>query len=147
MSTYRNEWPCCGSVTETEAWEPEHCPFCTDDAPSTPQAAMSAELPPLPDPMVTVNRYGLGCSTSDGDGGVFTADQLRAYARSALAAQAAEVQALRADAERYRWLRDVSVPPHNFYLSVPVEFDGVRFTTQDVDAAIDAARAALKEQT
>lgn len=32
MGTYRNEWNCCGSATETEAWEPEHCPFCTDDA-------------------------------------------------------------------------------------------------------------------
>ena len=32
MGTYRKEWDCCGSVTETEAWEPEHCPFCTDDA-------------------------------------------------------------------------------------------------------------------
>lgn len=30
--TYRKEWDCCGSVTETEAWEPEHCPICTDDA-------------------------------------------------------------------------------------------------------------------
>jgi hypothetical protein len=29
MSTYRKEWPCCGSVTETQAWEPEECPFCT----------------------------------------------------------------------------------------------------------------------
>jgi len=45
------------------------------------------------------------------------------------------------DAERYRWLRDVSVPPHNFYISVPVEFDGVRYTPAEVDAAIDAARA------
>jgi hypothetical protein len=32
MGTYRKEWDCCGSVTETEAWEPESCPFCTDDA-------------------------------------------------------------------------------------------------------------------
>lgn len=45
------------------------------------------------------------------------------------------------DAERYRWLRDVSVPPHNFYLSVPVEFAGVKYTPQEVDAAIDAARS------
>jgi hypothetical protein len=28
MGTYRKEWNCCGSVTETEAWEPEVCPFC-----------------------------------------------------------------------------------------------------------------------
>lgn len=32
MGTYRKEWHCCDSVTETEAWEPENCPFCTDDA-------------------------------------------------------------------------------------------------------------------
>lgn len=29
MSMYRKEWPCCGDVTETNAWEPESCPFCT----------------------------------------------------------------------------------------------------------------------
>lgn len=46
------------------------------------------------------------------------------------------------DAARYRWLRDVSVPPHNFYLSVPTEFDGVRYAPGDVDAYIDQARAA-----
>lgn len=47
------------------------------------------------------------------------------------------------DAERYRWLRDISVPPHNFYLSVPDEFKGVRYSPAEVDAAIDAALAAL----
>ena len=31
MSTYRKEWDCCGSVTETVSWEPETCPFCTDE--------------------------------------------------------------------------------------------------------------------
>ncbi|MBA1366947.1 hypothetical protein [Burkholderia gladioli] len=49
------------------------------------------------------------------------------------------------DAARYRWLRDVSVPPHNFYLSVPVEFDGVRYTRAEVDAAIDAAIDAARK--
>ena len=34
MGTYRKEWNCCGSVTETEAWEPETCPFCTKDVES-----------------------------------------------------------------------------------------------------------------
>jgi hypothetical protein len=56
----------------------------------------------------------------------------------------AEVEGLRADAERYRWLRDDSVPPHNFYLSVPDEFAEVRYTPQQVDAAIDAALAKEK---
>ena len=48
---------------------------------------------------------------------------------------------LEADAARYRWLRDQSVPPHNFYLSVPDEFAGVRYQPEDVDAYIDAAIA------
>jgi hypothetical protein len=30
MGTYRAEWSCCGSVTETEAYVPEECPFCTE---------------------------------------------------------------------------------------------------------------------
>ena len=48
-----------------------------------------------------------------------------------------------ADAARYRWLRDHSCPPHNFYISVPDEFHGIRYTLQDVDAYIDAAIAAM----
>ena len=47
---------------------------------------MTDTLPPLPAPLVMVNRYGAGASTSDGDGGVFTAEQMRAYARAAIAA-------------------------------------------------------------
>lgn len=43
------------------------------------------------------------------------------------------------DAARYRWLRDKSVPPHNFYISVPDEFQGVRYQPAEVDAYIDAA--------
>lgn len=54
----------------------------------------------------------------------------------------AERDAAQRDAERYRWLRDKSVPPHNFYLSVPIEFAEERYTPQQVDAAIDAARSA-----
>lgn len=46
------------------------------------------------------------------------------------------------DAARYRWLRDLSVPPHNFYLSVPAEFHGVKYTPAEVDAYIDQARSA-----
>ena len=50
----------------------------------------------------------------------------------------AENEALRKDAERYRWLRDKSEAVHQFYLSVPLWFTGVRFRPQDVDNAIDA---------
>ncbi len=60
---------------------------------------------------------------------------LAAALGAAVTAQEAE------DAARYRWLRDVSVPPHNFYLSVPDEFKDERYTKAEVDAAIDAARA------
>ena len=31
MSTYRNEWDCCGAVTETDSYEPDACPFCLVD--------------------------------------------------------------------------------------------------------------------
>jgi hypothetical protein len=31
MSTYRVEWKCCGSVTETNCWKPDECPFCKAD--------------------------------------------------------------------------------------------------------------------
>lgn len=51
-----------------------------------------------------------------------------------------------ADAARYRWLRDHSCTPHNFYIAVPDEFHGVRYTPADVDAYIDAALAKLKDQ-
>lgn len=50
----------------------------------------------------------------------------------------AENEALRKDAERYQWLRDKSEAVHQFYLSVPLWFTGVRFRSQDVDNAIDA---------
>lgn len=53
---------------------------------------------------------------------------------------------VQADAERYRWLRDKSVPPHNFYISVPEEFHGVRYQPHEVDAYIDAAIAQQKGQ-
>ena len=52
-----------------------------------------------------------------------------------------------ADAKRYRWLRDTSVPPHNFYISTPDEFAGTRYKPQDVDAYIDAAIRALAQET
>lgn len=50
------------------------------------------------------------------------------------------------DAARYRWLRDHSCPPHNFYISVPDEFHDVRYALADVDAYIDAARQALGDE-
>ncbi len=64
--------------------------------------------------------------------------------RAELAASREREARMKQDAERYRWLRDVSVPPHNFYLSVPEEFAGVRYAPTEVDAAIDAAIDALR---
>ena len=49
-----------------------------------------------------------------------------------------EADGLRKDADRYQWLRDKSQAVHQFYLSVPLWFKGVRFRAQDVDKAIDA---------
>jgi hypothetical protein len=55
-----------------------------------------------------------------------------------LAAPAAVPEGVAKNAARYVWLRDASVPPHNFYLSVPAEFDGVKYQPSEVDAYIDA---------
>ena len=46
MSTYRIEWPCCGSVTETQGYEPDACPFCTNPAPSAPEGMVLVPTEP-----------------------------------------------------------------------------------------------------
>lgn len=51
----------------------------------------------------------------------------------------AENDALRKDAERYQWLRDKSESIHQFYLSTPIWFTGVKFSKKNVDSTIDAA--------
>jgi len=51
----------------------------------------------------------------------------------------AENEALRKDSERYRWLRDKSESVHQFYLSTPIWFTGVKFSKENVDITIDAA--------
>lgn len=50
-----------------------------------------------------------------------------------------EIQQLRKEAERYRWLRDKSESGHSFYLSVPLWLSGIRFRKEDVDNGIDKA--------
>ncbi|PMU87089.1 MULTISPECIES: hypothetical protein [unclassified Pseudomonas] len=45
------------------------------------------------------------------------------------------------DAERYRWLRDSSESIHQFYLSTPIWFTGVKFSKENVDSTIDTAMA------
>lgn len=51
----------------------------------------------------------------------------------------ADNEALRQDAERYRWLRDSSESIHQFYLSTPIWFTGVKFSKENVDSTIDSA--------
>jgi hypothetical protein len=51
----------------------------------------------------------------------------------------AEVEALRKDAERYRWLRDSSEAFHSFYLSTPIWLAGAKFSKENVDGSIDSA--------
>lgn len=51
----------------------------------------------------------------------------------------AENEALRKDADRYRWLRDSSESIHQFYLSTPIWFTGVKFSKDNVDSTIDTA--------
>lgn len=49
------------------------------------------------------------------------------------------VEALRKNSERYEWLRDSSESTHQFYLSTPIWFAGVKFIKENVDSTIDAA--------
>ncbi|MFJ2446800.1 hypothetical protein [Pseudomonas sp. NPDC087626] len=49
------------------------------------------------------------------------------------------IEAYRKGAERYQWLRDSSESIHQFYLSTPIWFTGVKFSKENVDSTIDAA--------
>ena len=93
---------------------------------------MSADLPP---PFVSFGPVQSLIYLRAGD--YFTADQMRAYATKAVASQAAELEALRADAERYRFLRDKAWGKDGALALLPAN---------EMDEAVDAARAALKEQ-
>lgn len=46
---------------------------------------------------------------------------------------------LEKNAARYVWLRDKSESAHQFYLSTPIWFTGVKFNKENVDNTIDAA--------
>lgn len=50
------------------------------------------------------------------------------------------------DALRYRWLRDKSQAVHNFYISVPLWFTGVKVQAASVDAYIDESIKLEAEQ-
>lgn len=105
MSMYRREWDCCGSITETDAWEPEVCPFCTPA--DANKSAEEGGLPALPDWAV---QEKFGNATVN----FYVAHQMEAYALKCIAADRAarpvankaEVEQDKIDAERYRWLRN-----------------------------------------
>jgi len=118
---------------------------------------MSDTLPPLPD----LKRYiALDSTDIYTITPVYTADQMRAYAAQAVAERDAEIErlraenkALKADAERYRWLRDNcvgTVAPEGivtthmelgFTWYSPSWKNGERQDSVSLDAAIDRARS------
>ena len=118
---------------------------------------MSANLPPLP----RGRRMGSGVINGKLIE-LFMHDDaaMLAYATAALSAQATEVEALRADAERWRQFRDgdCSVPAGPDYPAHDLVMARLNNATEnyvregsgvaDYDAAVDAcaARAALKER-
>lgn len=68
------------------------------------------------------------------------------YATAALAAQAAELEALRADAERYRiWRHEFTGDESDEATPLIIALNDA-WTPEAVDAVLDAARAALKER-
>jgi hypothetical protein len=100
------------------------------------------QLPPLPE---TAHRG----PTGTGDYfNAYTADQMHAYATAATAALRAEMDALRRDAERYRWLRD-NGGDWAICQWLDDDREGIGYYREGraahvVDAAIDAA---MKEPT
>lgn len=93
-------------------------------AAANPSAVLSL-LDELKAANARLHEVAVGCATAEQE-----RDQLRA-----------EVESLRKDAERYRWLRDKSESLHSFYLSTPIWMTGVRFRQVDVDRSIDTAMA------
>lgn len=98
---------------------------------------MSVELLPMPEPAINkanpaMNAYAFGCH----------ADQMTAYAEANVAKLREENEALRKDAERYRWLREgraESAVPAVFMCNEDAEaVHGL--SGGALDAAIDAAR-------
>lgn len=95
---------------------------------SSPTAAPVGELPELPLPTSIPGFYDIEARKRC----VYTADQMRAYARAALSAGDA------VDAQRYRWLREQSDDDFAFAVVKNPHFD-VYESPEELDAAIDAA--------
>ena len=88
------------------------------------------------------------CTASDGKTEIFSAPWLPLMVRATdfnamLSRLDAENKALRADAERYGWLRRWKGQEHEPLFTVQHEIDGTLWGG-DLDAAIDAAMAAAK---
>jgi hypothetical protein len=94
-----------------------------------------AELPPLPVPVLFLSGTAPPIE-----------DQMRSYARIAVAAAQApliaEIERLRADAMRYRWLRDTG----DANWAPMGKRTGVRHS-HEIDQAIDSAISASKDTT
>lgn len=113
------------------------CPFCGGDVQMETVKMRSGTW------------YGVVCRNTGNRGGTCAMEQVpsrtseaasdRWNMRKPMEALVAENEALRKDAERYRWLRDSSESVHQFYLSTPIWFTGVKFSKENVDSTIDAA--------
>ena len=92
--------------------------------------------PRMPEEQYWVER---GCHAEP----LFTAEQMHAFRAEGVAQQAAEVQRLRADAERYRWLR-AQREWHEMNRTQDAMWT-CDMPAAEVDAAIDSARAARQD--
>lgn len=106
---------------------------------------MSANLPPLPEPVATLctSLY----PTIVIEPGGFSADQMHAYATASTAAQAAELEALRADAETWKALYRRALNAANGLTNYVEDRPELSKIERELVAVEAAARAALKEQT
>lgn len=103
-----------------------------------PDAALRAQHDQLKTKTETYCTYG-----DKGNEHTYYGDQA---AITALTALAFEVEALRKNSDRYQWLRDKSESVHQFYLSTPIWFTGVKFSKENVDSTIDAAMTSVATQ-
>ena len=102
---------------------------------------MTQHTIPMPKPSFTYERHPGGFCEPERVG-AYTAEQMEAYAAAALEAQAAQIEALRADALRYRWLRDEAVKSSDVTSPFICGAGDRGLFGNHCDKAIDAAMAA-----
>lgn len=103
---------------------------------------MSANLPPLPEPHSTRKVWVDGIPSH-----LFTAEQMFAFRARGLAAQAAEVEALRKRAETWELLYMRAINEANGLTNYVEDRPELSKIERKLVAIEAAARAALKEQT